>query len=134
MGIPSDLGSKAKISSEYSIRICPIKIRLKLFVSGFTDEVAFFTGKILRSTPFVCFLTNKTKEQNNPVLPLSGTFGNAKRKTNLKVCVKNKLICLSCFSFKMGDIEVMVAVVEVSVVAVLVTVAAIIADSLHGKH
>jgi len=105
-----------------------------LFVSGFTDGVAFFTGKILRSTPFVCFLTNKTKEQNNPVLPLSGTFGNAKRKTNLKVCVKNKLICLSCFSFKMGDIEVMVAVVEVSVVAVFVTVAAIIADSLHGKH
>jgi len=34
----------------------------------------------------------------------------------------------------MGDIEVMVAVVEVSVVAVFVTVAAIIADSLHGKH
>merc|ERR1712002_387907 len=56
---------------------------LVLFVSGFTDGVAFFTGKILRSTPFVCFLTNKTKEQNNPVLPLSGTFGNAKRKTNL---------------------------------------------------
>merc|ERR1712212_609590 len=57
---------------------------------------------------------------------------NAKRIS--KFVSKTKLICLSCFSFKMGDIEVMVAVVEVSVVAVFVTVAAIIADSLHGKH
>jgi len=34
----------------------------------------------------------------------------------------------------MGDIEVILAVVEVSVVAIFVTVAAFIADSLHGKH